>query len=156
MVKRFSSVSVDAIDRLIIDQLRIDGRQSFALVGEKIGLSEPTVRSRYNRLVKLGVMQVVGMQSQTKAGEIYVLGFLSVIHNDVDQVCESLYQVPEVTYIAQCIGEFDLCIDFRCLDEEHVSKTKLTLQNIPGVAKYEFHKVTEVSRERYLWEGLTS
>lgn len=154
MAKDIPTVSVDAIDRLIIDQLRIDGRQSFAAVGEKIALSEPTVRNRYNRLVKLGVMQVTGMQSQTKTGQVNALGFLSVIDSDVESVCEHLYKIPEITYIAQCIGEFDLCIDFRGSSESHLNEIESTLTNIPGVSNCTIHRVSEVLRERYLWEGL--
>jgi Lrp/AsnC family transcriptional regulator for asnA, asnC and gidA len=152
----FRLPTVDAIDRLIIDQLRIDGRQSFAAVGDKIGLSEPTVRSRYNRLVKLGIMQVVGMASQTKSGEITYLGFLSVIGKSIDVICNELCNMVEVSYVAQSVGEFDLCIDVRCIDEAHVAITLALISNLQGISRSEFHRVTEVSQERYLWEGLTS
>ncbi|HEY1106198.1 MAG TPA: AsnC family protein, partial [Agromyces sp.] len=49
--RQSSDPLLDDVDREIIDQLRVDGRRSFAEIGRRIGFSEPTVRQRYNRLV---------------------------------------------------------------------------------------------------------
>lgn len=156
MASTYRNLSIDAVDRLIIDQLRIDGRQSFASVGAKIGLSEPTVRVRYNRLVKLGIMQVVGMVSKTKIGEIEVLGFLRIIGTSIDSVCESLYEIPEITFIAECVGEYDICLDIRCIDEDDWNITQALIEQIPNLQACEFHRLDEVIKEQYLWQGLTS
>lgn len=152
----YRNLSIDAVDRLIIDQLRIDGRQSFASVGSKIGLSEPTVRVRYNRLVKLGIMQVVGMVSKTKIGEIEVLGFLRIIGTSVESVCQKLYEIPEITFIAECVGEYDVCLDIRCIDEDHWNITHALIERIPNVDASEFFRLNEVIKEQYLWQGLSS
>jgi len=64
------SLSLDDLDLEIIDQLRVDGRRSFAEIGRRIGYSEPTIRQRYNRLVSLGVIYVSGMYDETKIGGI--------------------------------------------------------------------------------------
>lgn len=154
MYGNFRNLSVDAIDRLIIDQLRIEGRQSFAMVGDKVGLSEPTVRTRYNRLAKLGIMQVVGMVNPTKVGEIECHLFLKIIGRSVKKVADALCEMPEVTYVAQCVGEFDLALDVRCIDETHLEMTLAIIQNLHGVDAVENFRVKAIAKETYLWEGL--
>lgn len=155
-MRNIRNLSIDAVDRLIIDQLRIDGRQSFAAIGNKVGLSEPTVRTRYNRLTRLGILAVVGVVNPIKVNEIEFHIFLKIVGRSVWKVAEEICDIPEATYVAQCVGEFDLVIDLRCTNDVHVQSTLEMIRNISGVVAIESFETNEIVKETYLWEGLLS
>lgn len=53
---------LDDLDRRIIDELRVDGRASFADLGLTVGLSASAVKRRVDRLVADGVIRGFGVR----------------------------------------------------------------------------------------------
>jgi Lrp/AsnC family leucine-responsive transcriptional regulator len=51
--------TLDDIDVAILESLSKDGRKSFRQVSREIKISTPTVKSRYNRLVSIGLIKAV-------------------------------------------------------------------------------------------------
>jgi Lrp/AsnC family transcriptional regulator, regulator for asnA, asnC and gidA len=144
----------DSIDRRIIDQLRIDGRRSFGEIGRYVGLSEASVRSRYNRLRKLGIVQVVGMSDAPKLGEVEAHISIQVRGVTVESVARQLAAHPEVKFVGAALGAFDLMLDVRCADNEHLSKfLHETVRRIRGIERLETATVLEVLVDTYLWAG---
>lgn len=144
----------DSIDRRIIDQLRIDGRRSFGEIGRYVGLSEAAVRSRYNRLRKLGIVQVVGMSDAPKLGEIEAHISIQVRGVTVDSVARQLAAHPEVKFVGAALGAFDLMLDVRCADNNHLSQfLHETVRRIRGIERLETATVLEVLEDSYLWAG---
>ena len=54
-------MSVDELDRRLIEMLRRDGRATFADLGQRIGLSASAVKRRVDRLVGTGVIRGFGV-----------------------------------------------------------------------------------------------
>ncbi|MEC3982517.1 Lrp/AsnC family transcriptional regulator [Amycolatopsis sp. H20-H5] len=54
------SVTLDQVDHGLVHALRLDGRASFARIGEVLGVSENTVARRYRRLRSAGLLRVTG------------------------------------------------------------------------------------------------
>ncbi|HEY8590420.1 MAG TPA: Lrp/AsnC family transcriptional regulator [Naasia sp.] len=145
---------VDDIDRKLIDQLRIDGRRSFGEIGRYVGLSEASVRQRYNRLVDLGIVRVIGMSDASKIGEVEAHLSLRVRGVPLDTVAEQLAAQPEVTFVASALGAYDLSVDVRCRDNAHLSEfVHERLRRIRGVYSVETSAVLEVLKDTYLWAG---
>ena len=46
-----SDVRLDDVSKAIIEQLQEDGRQSYATIAKRVGLSEAAVRQRVQRLL---------------------------------------------------------------------------------------------------------
>ena len=145
---------VDAHDRDIIDQLRIDGRKSFGEIGRAIGLSEASVRQRYNRLLSLGIVQVVGMSDAPRLGEVEAHLSLRIRGVTVESVAHRLAVHPEVQFVGACLGSFELSVDLRCHDIQHLSKfVHETVRQIPGIEHLETSTILEVLKDTDLWEG---
>jgi DNA-binding Lrp family transcriptional regulator len=53
------SVDLDGTDIAILKSLMEDGRKSFRAISRKIRVSTPTVKSRYERLVNIGLIKSV-------------------------------------------------------------------------------------------------
>jgi Lrp/AsnC family transcriptional regulator for asnA, asnC and gidA len=144
----------DSVDRRIIDQLRIDGRRSFGEIGRYVGLGEAAVRSRYNRLRKLGIVQVVGMSDAPRLGEVEAHVSIQVRGVTVESVARQLAKHSEVKFVGAALGAFDLMLDVRCADNEHLSKfLHDTVRRIRGIERLETATVLEVLEDTYLWAG---
>ncbi|MEV7865643.1 Lrp/AsnC family transcriptional regulator [Streptomyces sp. NPDC088124] len=145
---------IDDLDRQIIDQLRVDGRRSFGEIGRSIGLSEASVRARFGRLRRMNVLQVVGMTDSVKVGEIEVHLAVKVHHMPVALVARELSRMPEVRYVASCVGPYDLITDVRCQDLGHLAELLTErVRRVNGVAHAEALTVLEVIKDSYLWAG---
>ncbi|MEO3974340.1 Lrp/AsnC family transcriptional regulator [Streptomyces sp. CAU 1734] len=145
---------IDDLDRQIIDQLRVDGRRSFAEIGRTVGLSEASVRARYQRLQRKGVLQVVGMTDAVRMGEMEVHLAVRVDHIPVSLVARELSRMPEVRYVASCVGPYELIADVRCRDLAHLAELLTErVRRVNGVAHAEALTVLEVLKDSYLWAG---
>jgi Lrp/AsnC family transcriptional regulator for asnA, asnC and gidA len=147
-------LAADDLDRRIIDQLRIDGRRSFGEIGRYIGLSEAAVRSRYNRLRKLGIVQVVGMSYALKLGDVEAHVAIEVRGVTVETVAAQLCAFAEVKFVGAALGAYDLVLDVRCEDNAHLSRfLHDKLRRIRGIARMETLTILEVAVDSYLWAG---
>lgn len=147
---------LDLADRQIIDQLRVDGRRPFSEIGRNIGLSEPTVRQRYNRLVSLGVLHVVGMHDETKVGGISAHVGIRVSEVPVARVAEQLVDHPQIKYIACALGYYDIFLDIVAPDARALGQIVLhDIRRIHGVSEIETLTVLEMRKDTYLWRGFT-
>ncbi|WP_223692662.1 Lrp/AsnC family transcriptional regulator [Leifsonia poae] len=147
-------MDIDSIDRKIIDQLRMDGRRSFAVIGRNVGLSEASVRARYRRLSKAGIVQVVGMADAPKLGDIEVHVAIRVRGVTVASVAKQLVAIPEIKFVASAVGAYDLIVDLRCESVVHLSGIlSERIRRVNGVHVVETLTVLEVMKDTYLWAG---
>lgn len=144
----------DDVDRRIIDQLRTDGRRSFGEIARNVGMSEVSVRSRYNRLRDLGVVQVVAMSDAVRLGEVEAHVLIGVRGAPVATVAGHLVRFPEVKFVGAALGNFDLIADVRCDDNKRLS-TFLhdEVRRINGIDRMDVSVVLENLKDTYLWEG---
>src|SRR5215471_5096736 len=106
-------IVLDDISKRIIEQLQVDGRQSYAAIGKAVGLSEAAVRQRVQRLQEAGVMQIVGVTDPL------ILGFrrqaMIGLKSDDD-----LADIKEIDYVVITAGSFDLLLEVVCEDDDHL------------------------------------
>ncbi|WP_216851392.1 Lrp/AsnC family transcriptional regulator [Herbiconiux sp. VKM Ac-2851] len=146
--------AIDVIDRKIIDQLRLDGRRSFGQIARYVGLTEGSVRQRYNRLLALGVVQVVGMPNSPRMGYVEAHLSIRVRGATVESVAKALAALPQVKYVGACIGSFDLSADVRCADQAEMNRLLTdTVRSILGIDVLETAAVLEVIKDEYVWSG---
>lgn len=117
------SIVLDDTDRKLIEQLKVDGRQSFARLGEAVNLTGDSARDRLDRLVRAGIVKV------TCSVDPSLLGFNSItllgvaVGGPAEAIAESLSEIEEFDFIACTAGEFDLLIEAVCADERHLLRT---------------------------------
>lgn len=103
-------MSLDDIDRSLLDALTEDARASFAALGSRVGLSAPAVKRRVDRLVERGVISgftvVVDPQHRGWTTEAYVeVHCQGTISPEV--LREAFLQVPQVHAAATVSGAAD-------------------------------------------------
>jgi Lrp/AsnC family transcriptional regulator, regulator for asnA, asnC and gidA len=144
---------LDDIDRKIISFLQYDGRMPFTTLASELGITEATVRRRVNQLIEDKKLQIVAIVEPQDLGlnEAAMIG-ISVKANMLAEVAERIAQLPEVTYLFQAAGEFDLFAEVYCKDRAHfVSFLNNKLQQIPGVERTQSFLILKMHKLSYRW-----
>jgi Lrp/AsnC family transcriptional regulator for asnA, asnC and gidA len=144
---------MDKLDKFILQTLQEDGRTPFTQIARQAGVSETTIRTRYQNLVEEGIVRTVGIVDP------YALGFQApaligvlVEPGTVGQVARTLTDFPEVSYLVMTLGSFDLVVEVFCRDLPHL--THLITQQIrliPGVRSTETLMIARSYKLTYRW-----
>ena len=126
---------LDRIDRKILAILQEDGRMSFTVIAEKLKVSIGTVRTRFNKLIEEGTINIIGRVNPEK------VGFRSYAHIAVyvrpatmkEKVAQQIAHLPEVSFLAMTSGDYDLEVDVMCRDNEHLVQFVNELSKFEGV-----------------------
>jgi Lrp/AsnC family transcriptional regulator for asnA, asnC and gidA len=108
---------------------------SFTVIAEKLEVSIGTVRSRFNKLIEDGTINIIGRVNPEK------VGFNSYAHIAVyvrpatlkEQIAQKIAALPEVSFLAMTSGEYDLEVDVMCRDNEHLTNFVNSISSYEGV-----------------------
>jgi Lrp/AsnC family transcriptional regulator, regulator for asnA, asnC and gidA len=149
------TIELDDLDRRIMKLLRHDGRLSYAHIARTVGLSEPTVRKRIDRLVNAGAIINAARINPAPIGfPIDAMIGVKVVRGRVKEVGRKLAEMENVAYVAYVAGSFDIIIEaflphteglFKFLNED--------LDRIDGIASTETWNVLRTEKFFYNWEG---
>ena len=144
---------MDELDLLILQTLQEDGRTPFTQIARTAGVSETTVRSRYQNLVDAGIVRTVGIVDP------YALGFkapaliaISVEPGQTQSVAQALSEFPEVSYLVMTLGSRDLLAEVFCQDLPQL--TELIAERVlmvPGVRSTETLLIARSYKLSYRW-----
>jgi len=100
---------VDNLDRKIIEELQVNGREAYIDLARKLGVVEGTIRKRIKHLMARDIIKVVAVPNvrQLGYGLICVMG-LQVKMEDLRKVADNLGKDQHVCYLAFVAGRFDL------------------------------------------------
>lgn len=144
---------LDELDREIISFLQYDGRMPLTKIATELGTTEGTVRRRVKQLIDNGTMQVVAIVEPHNMGweEAAMIG-ISVQTNLLSSIADEIAKLPEVAYLFQAAGEFDLIAEVFCRDREHfVSFLNDKLQQISGVERTQSFMILKMHKLSYRW-----
>lgn len=144
---------LDDIDRAIISYLQYDGRTPYTQIAEELDITETTVRRRVKRLVDEGLMQIVAVVEPQNMGieEAAMIG-ISVQANLISSIADEIAKLPEVTYLFQAAGEYDLIAEVFCKDRDHfVSFLNDKLQQIEGIERTQSFMILKLHKLSYRW-----
>lgn len=148
------NVILDAVDRSIIDQLRVNGRLSFSEIGRRIGYSEPTIRQHYNRLVSMGVIWVAAMYDEVRIGGAAAHVGIRVSGVQVNHVAAQLVDHPHIKYVACTLGYYDIILDVATPDAQTLGRVvSHDIRRIRGISEVDTLTVLEVLKDTYTWAG---
>lgn len=128
---------MDKLDYQILSHLQANGRRPFTEIAKAIGVTEGTVRKRAARLIDDDVIRIMGLVDPHKVGfEAPAIIQVSVNPPHLDEAAKKIADFPEVSYLLMVAGEFDLLVEVRCWNREHLAAFILyKLQKVIGVTK---------------------
>ena len=129
------SVILDKLDFEILSFLQEDGRMSFTVIADKLKVSIGTVRTRFNKLIEDGTVNIIGRVDPDK------VGFRCYAHIAVfvrpatlkEKVAQKISKLPEVSFLAMTSGDYDLEVDVMCRDNNHQVDFVNDISKIEGV-----------------------
>jgi Lrp/AsnC family transcriptional regulator for asnA, asnC and gidA len=144
---------MDQLDRLILNTLQGDGRIPFTQIARQAGVSETTIRSRYQNLVDRGIVRTVGVVDP------YALGFqapaivaISVEPGSADRVARAVAALPEVSYLVLTLGSSDLIVEVFCRNLPHLTELITErIRVIAGVRSTETLMIARSYKLTYRW-----
>lgn len=153
----YGTVTLDVLDRRIIQLLRYDGRRSYADIARLVSVSEPTVRKRVDRLVQTGAIFVVARVNPAAIGfAIDAMVGIRVKRGTVQSVGSRLAAMDNVAYVAYMTGGFDIFIEVFLPDTEGLfTFLNHDLAAIEEITDAEAWHVLRTEKFSYTWEGET-
>ena len=136
--------NLDKLDRSILRRLQENGRGTYDVIGEQVGLSPSAVLRRVKRLEEAGVIErYVALVPPEKVG-LGLTAYLNVRlekstethkRNPMDAFKQSVQGWPEVVECASLTGEMDYLLRVVVADMQHYSRFIMeTLLKHPSVS----------------------
>jgi Lrp/AsnC family transcriptional regulator for asnA, asnC and gidA len=149
------AVDLDELDRRIMRLLRRDGRLTYAHIARTVGVSEPTVRKRVDRLLHAGAIYIVARVNPAPIGfPIDALVGIRVERGRAREVGDRLAGMENVAYVSYLAGSFDIMIEAFLPDTEGLFKfLNEDLEQIDGIVHTETWHVLRTDKFNYMWEG---
>jgi len=149
------TLTLDDRDRRIMKLLRHDGRLTYAQIARTVGVSEPTVRKRIDRLVHAGAIIVAARINPAPIGfPIDAMIGVRVTRGRVKEVGRRLAAMENVAYVAYVAGSIDIMIEAFLPDTEGLFKfLNEDLEQIDGISATETWHVLRTEKFFYSWEG---
>ena len=133
----------DALDRAILRRLQADGRETYEMIGSKVGLSASAVLRRVKWLEEAGVIDRYVALVRPESVGLGLTAYLNVRleklterhkRNPMDQFRASVQTWPEVVECAALTGEMDYLLRVVVQDMAHYSRFIMdTLLKHPSV-----------------------
>jgi Lrp/AsnC family transcriptional regulator, regulator for asnA, asnC and gidA len=143
---------LDHVNKELVEQLQQDGRRSYATLAKAVGLSEPAVRQRVQKLLDNGVMQIVAVTDPLMLGFARQAMIGIRADGDLRAIADQLAALEEIDYVVICTGSFDLLIELVVSDDEQLLDIlNDAIRSIPGVRDTEVFVYLKLVKQTYSW-----
>ena len=144
---------LDQLDCQMIELLQKDGRISNTDIAKKMGISEATVRTRLNRLIREEYIQIVAVSNPIKLG-FKIVGNIR-IHVEImkmDRIIKELEKLKPLWFIVQTTGGTGIDTEFvvKSLDELN-DLIFDKINRIDGIIKTETSLFLKYIKRQYDW-----
>jgi len=130
-----TTVVLDSLDFSILSYLQTDGRMSFTVIADKLKVSIGTVRTRFNKLIEDGTINIIGRVDPDKVG-FHAYAHIAVYIRPItlnEKVAQMIVKMPEVSFVALTSGEYDLEVDVMCRNNDALVQFMNRIAKIEGV-----------------------
>ena len=145
-------LSLDDIDRRLVEALQLDGRASYADLAELVGLSPAATRLRVQRLLDANVVQVVGVTDPLALGYPVMAALGVRVERNVREVADRIAAIAGVIYVVFTSGSFDLLVEVICEDSSRLlTVIDDEIRAIPDVRSVESFTYFGIHTHRFVW-----
>nr|WP_206070340.1 Lrp/AsnC family transcriptional regulator [Knoellia sp. DB2414S] len=145
-------VKLDDVSKAIIELLQDDGRQAYATIAKRVGLSEAAVRQRVQRLLDQEVMQIVAVTDPLQVGFRRQAMIGIRVDGDLTPVADALTAMDEVAYVVTTAGSFDILVEVVCEDDDDLLQLLTgSIRTLPGVQSTETFVYLKLNKQHYNW-----
>ncbi len=129
-------VELNELDLKISNKLSEDGRAPISRIALEIGASASTVKQRYEKLKKNGLLKVTIQIDPTKLGyRAMAIFYITLTLHETSSTIEEISRIPDTISIMKTIGDYDLQVYVMIRDIDQL----LTIQDA-------FSKISSISK----------
>ncbi len=142
---------IDETDARILELLQHDGRESYADVGQSIGMSGPSAHERVKKLEARGVIRGYAALVDPTALGFGVLAFIFIKQAPgtiATDLTGDFIDIPEIEECHHIAGEADYLLKVRATDTRHLERVLHAIQQIRHVFTTETQVVFSSAFER--------
>ncbi len=145
---------LDGTDIAIVRLLQEQGRTPNAQIARELGVSEPTVRKRIDRLFQEEIIKVVAVLNPRKTGYATdVLVGIRVEPGKMQDVGRALSKYDHVVYLGYVTGRYDLLVEMLFRDDEALLRfLQEELPALGGIVSTETSHVLRTEKINYDWK----
>ncbi|MSU06597.1 Lrp/AsnC family transcriptional regulator [Spirochaetales bacterium NM-380-WT-3C1] len=112
---------IDETNKIIIRSLK-DGRKAYSAIADELGITENTVRTRVNKMIEDGVLQITGLVNPEyiPSFQVAMMG-IKVKTLDLETKAKELTRLNGVISCAVVTGRYDLILQIELCDTEGLS-----------------------------------
>jgi Lrp/AsnC family transcriptional regulator, leucine-responsive regulatory protein len=150
MSKRLA-IGLDEVDRALLDVLQEDCKQPLAKLGERVGLSPPSVLERVRKLEQSGLIRGYHAVVDPRLAGLDIGAFIGVGIDHpraISSFEEAALAIPAVLECHHVTGRHTLLLKVRVEDTEALHRLIGTIRELPGVARTETMIVLQTQLER--------
>ncbi|WP_336206390.1 Lrp/AsnC family transcriptional regulator [Nonomuraea sp. LPB2021202275-12-8] len=146
---------MDQIDRALIAQLQRDATQSYAALGQSVGLSAGAVHERVRKLRERGAIRATTVDVDPKVLGLGVLSYVMVDSNAwMGDSAAAFAALPEVQEAHVIAGAASVLLKVRTPTTEQLQDVLRRIYDIPGVSGTQAIVVLETFFERPVMEAV--
>lgn len=139
--------SIDVLDIRLLSLLQGDARMSFVELGKQLGVSDTTVRTRVEQLVRrVGIKFVVDLDP-ADLGLLFLYLGVRVQGPTMAKVVERVTSLPEIVSVNRTTGGYDLICEVVCRDRDDLARVLDLVRGIPGIVHMDTFSVLRVEKE---------
>lgn len=144
---------LDELDLALIQLLRRDGRAGSRELGEALGVSPGTVRSRIRRLINSNIMRVTAITDFEAAGhQFFVLFCFQIEGRPVKDVARELAAHPQMIAVSIVSGRYDITGSLVARDRAELARIlSEDLSSIPGISVIESSVALDIVHSTSDW-----
>lgn len=139
---------MDETDYLILSQLLVNAQMSFLQIAKKLGISSFTVKNRYDKMVKDGVIKCTSVNIDLSKlgyqGKMFML-ITSASNCPKEVTIEALKKIRNIISISEIIGPFDIIAIAAITDFNSIKDLINEAKKIPSVQRVNINCVNETA-----------
>jgi len=142
---------IDETDARILELLQRDGRESFADIGQAVGMSGPSAHERVKKLEARGIIKGYAAIADPTLLGYSVLAFVFIKQVPGTIATDLTGNFGEIDEIEDChhlAGEADYLLKVRATDTRHLERVLHRIQQVPHVFTTETQVVFSSAFER--------
>ena len=142
---------LDAVDRALIEALQRNGRDSFRRIAAEVGVSEATIRARYQHLCEDDILQVTAVTNPLGLGfdAQAMVGIRTA--GAPEPVADEIARWEEAGYVVVTAGQFDILVELVCADRRQLLDLTNRVRALDGVVSTESFLYLELWKQLYDW-----
>jgi Lrp/AsnC family leucine-responsive transcriptional regulator len=139
---------MDKLDYLILSELCKDAQLSFVTIAKKHGITPYTVRKRYEKMKKEGIIQKsivsIDLSKLGYQGKAFLMITVSA-ERDKSLTISRLKKISNVMLVAEIIGAFDILAIAPVIDLNSIRTLVNKIKKIPNVQRVEITCINDTA-----------